>query len=474
MKGIKHDLSLHIVKILNVVLVTLPFALCWFCCYAGGLPVPYHGKGNWMILALFIVLYVIFAGVYEAFWVSINRISEMIYSQLLAVLVADGIMFVILWLLMRRFPNLLPALGALAAQALLASAWSVLAHGWYYKVFPPQKSMIVYDTREGMEKLIDQYGLGKKYDVRRIVQVKDCLDNLWLLNTVETVFLSGIHSHDRNIILKYCVEQNVCVYLIPRVGDVIMGGAKQVHMFHLPMLRVGRYNPAPEYLFLKRVLDFTVAGGAAVLLSPIMLFTATAIKAYDRGPVFYRQARLTKDGRIFSVLKFRSRRENAEKDGVARLSTGANDDRVTPVGRFIRKVRIDELPQLFNILSGAMSIVGPRPERPEIAAQYEQEMPEFRLRLQAKAGLTGYAQVYGKYNTTPYDKLQMDLMYISHPSLLEDLRICFVTVRTILTGEESTEGVAEGQTTAMAGVTADRPNEPSAEKERSAAAVGQR
>lgn len=124
-------------------------------------------------------------------------------------------------------------------------------------------------------------------------------------------------------------------------------------------------------------------------------------------------------------------RVDAEKDGIARMSTGDNDDRITPVGRVIRACRMDELPQLFNILAGSMSVVGPRPERPEIAAQYEHEIPEFQLRLQAKAGLTGYAQVYGKYNTTPYDKLQMDLMYIANPSLIEDLKIIFATLKIL-------------------------------------------
>ena len=156
---------------------------------------------------------------------------------------------------------------------------------------------------------------------------------------------------------------------------------------------------------------------------------------------------MTKDALSQSVLKFRSMRVDAEKDGVARLSTGDKDDRITPVGRFIRKVRIDELPQLLNILKGDMTICGPRPERPEIAAQYEEELPEFCLRLQAKAGLTGYAQVYGKYNTTPYDKLVMDLMYIAHPSFLQDLQIMFATVK-ILFMKESTEGVADKQITA--------------------------
>ena len=154
------------------------------------------------------------------------------------------------------------------------------------------------------------------------------------------------------------------------------------------------------------------------------------------------------DGKQFEILKFRSMRVDAEKDGVARLSTGDKDDRITRVGHIIRACRLDELPQLLNILKGDLSVVGPRPERPEIAAQYCEEMPEFALRLQAKAGLTGYAQVYGKYNTAPYDKLQMDLMYIAHPSLIEDLKIMLATVK-ILFMAESTEGVAEGATTAM-------------------------
>lgn len=189
---------------------------------------------------------------------------------------------------------------------------------------------------------------------------------------------------------------------------------------------------------------------AIIILSPIMIVTAIIIKATDNGPVLYKQCRLTKDGKKFMVLKFRSMRVDAEKDGVARLSSGDKDDRITPIGKVIRKVRIDELPQLFNILFGDMSIVGPRPERPEIAEQYVKELPEFELRLQAKAGLTGYAQVYGKYNTTPYDKLQMDLMYIASPSVLADLKIMFATIK-ILFMPESTEGIAEGTTTAMEG-----------------------
>lgn len=445
---IRHDIPLRLLKVLNIVLITIPFICCWYGYYEGKMKYGFYRRGNFMIIALFMLVYFIFARVYSAFLVSVNRKSEMVYSQVLAALITDGISYLVICLLVRGLPNLIPGILAISGQILLSALWCAFAHYWYFKSFPPQKTMIIYDVREGMEKLINQYDLEQKFEVKAVFQVKECLEKLESLKSVETVFLSGIHSHDRNIILKYCVENGIKVYVIPRVGDVVMSGAKKIHMFHLPVLRVERYNPQPEYLFLKRLTDLVMAGAATILFSPVMVITAIAIKAYDKGPVFYSQIRLTKDGKEFGVLKFRSMKVNAEKDGVARLSSGDNDPRITPVGRFIRKVRIDELPQLFNILRGDMTIVGPRPERPSIAAEYEEVMPEFRLRLQAKAGLTGYAQVYGKYNTTPYDKLLMDLTYISHPSYLEDLRIMFATVK-ILFMPESTEGVAEGQTTAM-------------------------
>ncbi len=448
MKNIKHDLGLRIVKGGNVLLLTVPFFLSWHLYYAERLTDPYYYWGNWVIIALFLCLYTAFGRIYDAFLVSLNPISEMVYSQVLAAGISDFLMYLITLLLMKRVPNPLPLLAALGGQLLLSALWCVLAHRWYFVAFPPKRSAIIYDVRRGMEQLINEYGMQKKFDVAVTATARECLENLEMLQGVDTVFFSGVHSHDRNIILKYCIENNITVYVIPRVGDVIMSGARQMHMFHLPMLRVGRYNPSPFYLMEKRAFDLAVSLLALILLSPVFLVTAIAIKATDGGPVFYTQERLTKDGKKFMIHKFRSMRVDAEKDGIARLSTGEKDDRITPVGRVIRKIRVDELPQLLDILAGNLSVVGPRPEREAIALKYEKEMPEFRLRLQAKAGLTGYAQVYGKYNTTPYDKLQMDLMYITHPSFIEDLRICFATVK-ILFMPESTEGVAEGQITAM-------------------------
>ena len=212
-------------------------------------------------------------------------------------------------------------------------------------------------------------------------------------------------------------------------------------------LRARRFRPTPEYLFVKRAMDIALSLAAIIISSPFMAVTALAIFGYDRGPVLYQQVRLTRDGKPFRILKFRSMRMDAEKDGVARLAS-EHDNRITPVGRVIRATRIDELPQFFNILKGDMSIVGPRPERPEIAEQYRKELPAFDLRLQVKAGLTGYAQVYGRYNTEPQDKLKMDLMYINHAGIAEDIKLIFATVRTIFQ-HESTHGVSEGQVTAM-------------------------
>ena len=443
MESTTYRAVLRVVKLLNLALMTAAALCCWCLCYA------HNGwdQTGLLVGVIFCVLYMTYGRIYESFLISLVRITEMVYSQALALLMSDGILYLVLSLMERRLVTVMPILGLFACQLMLSVLWSVCAHKWYFAVFAPKRTAVIHDRGRDVGELIGTYGLSKKFEVCRTATLEECLEgNFAVLEGMQTVFLCGISSHDRNLILKQCVEKGITVYVMPKIGDIIMSGAKQMHLFHLPFLRVGRYDPAPEYLMLKRLFDVVVSGCALILLSPVMLLVAWAVRR-DGGPAFYRQCRLTKDGRRFDVLKFRSMRVDAEKDGKARLAS-ANDDRITPVGHFIRKVRIDELPQLINILKGDMSIVGPRPERPEIAAEYEKELPEFSLRLQAKAGLTGYAQVYGKYNTTPYDKLQMDLIYIANPSFWEDLRIIFATIK-ILFLPESTEGVAEGQETAM-------------------------
>lgn len=444
----KHEVGLRLVKLFNLFLIVLPFILAWRRYYSPRLSTPYYIKGDIVIVGLFVLLYYMFGKTYDAFLVSHNKLSETVVSQVLSAILSNGVLYIIFFLLIKKIPNPLPLLIVWICQICIAFLWTVAARAIYFAWFPAKRSIVIYDMRQGMESLVSEYGLTKKFNILRTASVDECLDDMSMIDDMEVVFLSGIHSHERNVILKYCLYHNKDVYMIPRVGDVIMSSARTMHMFHLPVMRVTRYNPHPLYLIGKRFFDIVISFVALIVLSPVFLITAIAIKATDKGPVFYKQERLTRNGKRFMIHKFRSMRVDAEKDGVARLSTGDNDDRITPVGRFIRKCRIDELPQLIDILAGNLSVVGPRPERPQIAEEYVKEMPEFQLRLQCKAGLTGFAQVYGKYNTTPYDKLQMDLMYIAHPSLIEDLRICFATVK-ILFMPESTEGIAEGQTTAM-------------------------
>ena len=220
-----------------------------------------------------------------------------------------------------------------------------------------------------------------------------------------------------------------------------------LNLFDTPIFLTREYVLTMDQRFIKRMIDLVCAVILAVVTSPIMLITAIVVKLYDGGPVLYKQVRVTRDDKEFKIMKFRSMRVDAEKDGVARLAS-KNDDRITPIGKFIRKVRIDELPQLFNIIKGDMSFIGPRPERPEIIKQYVEEMPEFAYRTKVKAGLAGYAQVYGKYNTTPYDKLKLDLTYIENYSLWMDIKLMLLTLK-ILFSPESTEGVDDKQITAL-------------------------
>ncbi len=438
----KHSLLFRLAEFINVLMVTAPFAFSWYAYYGERLYSPFFRRGNWAMIALFAVLYVTYGKIYNAFAVSVSRIGEIVYSQILAVGFTDAILYIVTFLLTKFIPNPMPLIAAFFMQIGLAAVWSVTAHHVYFAVFPPIRSAVIYDGRPELETLVGRYRMEKKFRVVLAKDIDACLADPGMLDGMEAVFLGGIHSHERNILLKYCMEKEIDVYVIPRLGDTIMSGAERTHMFHLPILHVGWFRQPAEYLLVKRILDVVLSAAALLAVSPVMLATAVLIHAEDGGPVFYRQRRLTKGGKEFCLLKFRSMRPDAERDGEAVLSAGEDDSRVTQVGRIIRRHRIDELPQLVNVLKGEMSLVGPRPERPEIAARYERELPEFALRLKGKAGLTGYAQVYGKYNTQPYDKLQMDLMYLSRPSIVEDLRILFLTVK-VLFQKESTEGVSE-------------------------------
>ncbi len=401
-----------------------------------------------MAYLLYFTVFVILLRVYKGCDFGKSRVRDLAYSQMLSAVISAVVIYTVAVANSRNFLNPLPVLLILLVQLIVSCAFSFFGNWLYYKSHKPKKTIVLYRDKSDLERIegIEYFDLRFSIEgyIENPIDIKEILPQI---EQYEVVFVVGVEATLRNGVVKHCIEKKITGYIYPHIGDVIMMSAEQMQMFSSPMVRVNRAKPEPEYLFLKRVFDVAVSLLGIMVSSPFMLITAIAIKLYDGGPVFYKQVRLTKDAKQFKILKFRSMRVDAEKDGIARLASD-NDSRITPVGKIIRACRIDELPQLFNILKGDMSIVGPRPERPEIAAEYEDALHAFNLRLQCKAGLTGYAQVYGKYNTEPRDKLKMDLMYIHNMSILEDLKICFYTLK-ILFIKDSTKGVADGQTTAI-------------------------
>lgn len=446
------ELQLYLVKILLLGVVTAMYGFVWYRCYSWRVYAdPFYAKGDYFIIAMFAFFYVMFSRLYGGFNLRAESPWELVFGLSVSSALTLFCMTVIEYLMVRKYYNLFPPmLMLLAVMILVAIVWANLAVRLYRKLVPPLRTLLIYDNEEAgqdgeeiLRKLPTMFSMEGSFVADAD---SETVTEYLREHKPQAVMLCGIHSTERNDIVKYCIANSIKAFVRPNIGDFLINGAQPMQLRSLPVMLCQRSYPTVWFLLCKRAMDIVLSLLALILLSPIMIGTAIAIKAYDHGPVFYKQKRLTKGGKEFDVYKFRSMRVDAEKDGVARLAS-QNDDRITPVGRFTRATRIDELPQLLCILKGDMSVVGPRPERPEIARDYEKEFPEFALRLQAKAGLTGYAQVYGKYNTTPYNKLQMDLQYIGSMSLLTDLKIMLATVKVIMT-PESTEGVAEGQTTA--------------------------
>lgn len=436
----RSSLIIRAYKLFHFALTIILFVLTWneFLAYN---QIGIASRYNLFIYGLYSVVVFFLFRTYNAYLIEYSRIRYIAFEQSLATCMGIiGVYALTLIAWNKTFgPNQFIILVVL--QIVFNIIWSWSAAFLFRKIHKSPKSVIVYRNKKDLDRLEGIKELYGKYKiVKHIENPKDIEEFISKVSGVSTVFITGVEATLRNGIVKYCAEMNLQCFFLPHVGDVILMSGEHVQAFSVPLMSITGSNIKLEDAIIKRFFDLLISTIALIILSPIFIITAIAIKLNDGGSVFYRQERLTKDGKVFSIYKFRSMRENAEADGVAVLSTGDADDRVTKVGRIIRATRIDELPQLLNIIKGDMSVVGPRPERPEIAAEYEKDIPSFKLRLQVKAGLTGYAQVYGKYNTEPYDKLEMDLLYISKMSIFLDFQILFATI-PILFKKESTEGV---------------------------------
>ena len=444
----KSNYKMRFLKMLHLFVTFGIFLVIYLLYYHSGLSPESHVKADYILCATYFCLLIIFAKTFESYNVGYVTVGDLIYSQSLVAFFSGMVAYVMICLVFMALVNPIQLICIIALQLVWNILWSFLANKIYFSIYGRRRTALIYRNQRDLERLNDIHLLERKFEiVKRIENPKTFAEVASQLEGIESICVAGIEASVRNGLAKYCVENGVYGYFAPHIGDIILSGGRYVRNFSVPIRSVKAALPNPEFLFAKRVFDIVVSFIGLVVLSPIMLIVAIAIKLDDGGPVFYKQVRLTKGRKQFRILKFRSMRTDAENDGKARLAT-EDDERITKVGKIIRACRMDELPQIINILKGDMSIVGPRPERPEIAEEYEKALPDFRLRLQVKAGLTGYAQVYGKYNTNPYDKLQFDLMYINQMDTVEDLKIMFNTVK-ILFLPESTEGVKDGQLTAL-------------------------
>lgn len=418
--------------IIILTLTTATFGYVWYNYYAGDIILPFYRKGNWLLVAIYTILTLLFFKVYGGFKIGYFKKADMIYSQSLAIVCVNAVSYLQISLIGRHFMNLMPMLMMTMLDIAIIISWTLIMTALHLRIYPPRNLIIVYGSRQAENLVSKMSNRIDKYIISASIKEEQGLEAIKeRITDYDGVIICDISPDLRNDILKFCFENSIRTYISPKISDIMLRGAEEINLFDTPLLLNRNYGLTFEQRLFKRILDIALSVVGFIVALPIMLIVALAIKLYDGGPVFYKQKRLTINGKEFYVYKFRSMIIDAEKDGVARLACD-DDDRITPVGAFIRKVRLDELPQIINIIKGDMSVVGPRPERPELTEQYKKDMPEFEFRLKVKAGLTGYAQVVGVYDTTPYDKLKMDLMYIQNYSLLLDLRIILMTLKTVI------------------------------------------
>lgn len=439
---------LFIVSLISILLMTAVFAYVWYNYYFETMyRFKFYRKGNYMLIALYAVILLFFSSMYGGLKIGQLRKVEVVLSQFLSLFITNVVTYAIISLLAFRLVNPAVLIIMMLVEMVISSIFNYIVIYFYNSIFQPWKILLVYGSRPA-EGLVHKVETRRdKYAIYDAINVNEGIKAVAAkMKEFQAVIIGDISAVERNDVLKYCYANGIRAYVVPKISDILLMGSDRIHIFDTPFMLSKGYTLSFDQLLAKRILDLLLVIPALIIASPVMLLAAAAIKLYDKGPILYKQIRLTKDDREFKIYKFRSMIVNAEGDGLAKLAK-ENDDRITPVGHFIRAARIDELPQLFNILKGDMSFAGPRPERPEIAREYCKEIPEFCFRTKVKAGLTGYAQVYGKYNTTPYDKLKLDLFYISNYSLWTDIKLILMTIKIIFK-KEATEGVDDGWTAA--------------------------
>lgn len=433
------------VRVAETLLEILILTLLYYFVWMHGYTLAYFAyKGKYVLMGVYaVLLYIFFQNSDCTMFGQLHRV-DLIIGQIISIVLVNGITYFQLCLIANQMLTPAPILILTAGEVALAAVLVVLYTGLYHKLYAPHEMLLIYGNRRGVSLKIKMDSRRDKYNISKLISVEEGFEAICReMGKYDAVILSDVPAQIRNDILKYCYRYRIRTYLSPKLTDIMIRGGKNITLFDTPLLLVKGTGLTPAQRVAKRCMDIVLSAIALLITSPAFLAVAISIKLEDGGPVFYKQKRLTRNGREFEILKFRSMIVDAEKYAGAVLAT-EDDPRITKTGKVIRATRLDELPQLLNILKGDMSIVGPRPERKVIADEYCKDIPEFAYRLKVRGGLTGYAQIYGKYNTSAYDKLRLDLMYIENYSFLLDIKLIILTMRIIFS-KESTEGIDKAQ-----------------------------
>ena len=429
----------------------------WFGYYNDYAFDSYSVLGGILSGVVFAIIYLSLCNLYRAYRIASSEIGETIFCQVLSFGIADLILYGECCLIYNKYVNIVPGLMAVVLQILGTSFLVIFTKQYMIRHLPPKNTVIVYGKNITKDEAIEfKERLLRKYRhlfhvIDMCEEVEDKKTFLGKKEMYDVVILYEMTEKLRARYMAHCIEDKKTFYASPTVGDIMFRGCVERHLLDTPLMKYEYIYESKVGYLKKRVLDIVVSLLVLIITSPILLLVALCIKLEDGGPVFFKQKRCTKDRRVFEILKFRSMVVDAEKGGCTPCTR--NDPRVTRIGSIIRKTRLDEMPQFINILKGDMSIVGPRPERIEHVEQYTKEVPEFAYRMKVLGGLTGYAQIYGKYNTSPYDKLRLDLLYVENQSLLLDLRLILLTLKTIFI-PESTEGFESKRSEEMKDISA--------------------
>jgi len=428
---------MRILKILIIASLTFCFIQTWVTNYTSSL---FSRNGNYVVIFSFVFMLFIFCALYGAFKIGVYRIHELVYSFTLSILITNFLMYLELSLIAREMIKITPLFISVLFEILIAFIGCYCANTVYFKLYPARRLVAIFDDDATGFSLINRMSrIPERFKIERGVNI-----NSYTVEQIKKYILQYdgvlICDIDKNLekeLYGFCYANGKRIYMQPAITDIIINHSYEIQIGDTPVIMSRNRGLTTEQAILKRLMDLLISAIALIITSPFMLIAAIAIKLDDGGPIFFKQNRITKDGKIFNVLKFRSMIVDADKDGAKKAEVG--DNRITKVGKIIRACRLDELPQLINVLKGDMSLVGPRPERIENVYEYSKAYPEFELRHKVKGGITGYAQLYGKYNTSPKDKLNMDLIYIETYSIIQDIKLIILTIK-ILFMKESTEG----------------------------------